>query len=76
MSVPDPLPPFVYIHRDCGYPAFYLKRKPAPVDPVRSSDGLHLDGRPIRASAPCLCDTCGEPVGLPKTANVLAMVAS
>lgn len=76
MSLPNPLPPFVYIHRACGYPAFYLKRRPERCAPLRSKDALHLDGTPIAPFAPCFCDSCGKLVDRPQTAHIFAVAPS
>ncbi len=65
-----PIAPFYYIHKDCGKPAFYLKKLPAPLSMMNASDALHVDGRPMKFGEPIMCDSCGERIEYPKTEDV------
>lgn len=68
-------PPFVLMHRQCGYPAVYLTERPSAYALTTSSIVVHLDGRPMEKYAPVLCDTCGASFQ-PKTKDILPMVDS
>lgn len=56
--------PYVMIHRDCGKPAFLMRRKPLPRDLAQSEDAAHLDGTPIKFESTPECDSCGAIVKL------------
>ncbi len=65
---PSPLP-YVLIHRECGQPAFLLRRKPNAGDLFASADAAHLDGTPMESCSPVVCESCGAPC-FARTADV------
>lgn len=66
-----PPPPFVLIHRDCGKPAFGLTERPAPYSLAGSRIARHLDGRPMEPSAAMVCESCGVPISMPRSTDVV-----
>lgn len=58
---------FAYIHvkndyedGECGRPAFYLERMPAPGSRITSRDVLLADGKRPEEGEPIRCQSCGE----------------
>jgi hypothetical protein len=57
--------PYYYECRHCHQPAFDLTERPAAGTPCKSANARHLDGAPIVANSPMLCDNCGRQCGEP-----------
>ncbi len=60
---------FVYVHLNCGYPAFFLEEKPEPYALLSSIGAVHVDGNPVGYMEPLRCDSCGKPF-VPRTKNI------
>lgn len=68
--------PFAYIHSDCGYPAFYVRRLIFSLEALRSADVAQLDGSPMPPYAATSCGHCGGPVRLPLTRHIQELLPS
>lgn len=66
--------PFVMMHnRGCGRPAFLVRREIQWGEAARSEDAAHLDGRPVMPMDRVVCDSCGEPMGVPRTTDIFPL---
>ena len=71
--------PFVYMHntpKGCGRPGWLMKRMPTWAQPLRSDDATHLDGSPIKAMSPLLCESCGRSLNIPSTHDVFPLTVA
>jgi len=63
---------YVYIHPECGKPAFFLTERPKYGERTDSKKATHLDGSPIKHGELMKCGSCGEIfIGMPMTKNIV-----
>ncbi len=70
--------PFAFIHAGdgCGYPAFYLKRKIGPSEPMTSRAAALLDGTDMPIGSAFVCGHCGRSMRMPRTAHIQELLPS